>query len=61
MLLRMINTYEDSLKIPEHDRTPAGEISRKAEDGIEIFDGEYDFYQIEDFAVKLQINMQTTY
>lgn len=52
VLQRIINTYEDYLGIPEHDWTPAKEISRRTETVIEIFDGEYDLYRIEDFAVK---------
>lgn len=52
LLQRMIDIYENYLGIPEHDRTPAGEISRRTENGIEIFDGEYDLYRIENFAVK---------
>lgn len=52
LLQRIIDAYENYLGIPEHDRTPAGEIIRRTENGIEIFDGEYDLYRIEDFAVK---------
>lgn len=52
LLQRILDSYENYLGIPGHDRTPAGEISRRTENGIEVFDGEYDLYQIEDFAVK---------
>ena len=60
LLQRMIDTYEGFLGILEHDRTPAGEISRRTENGIEIFDGEYDIYQIEDFAVKCFLTVDDT-
>ena len=52
LLQRIIDSYENYLGFPGHDRTTVREISRRTENGIEVFDGEYDLYQIEDFAVK---------
>lgn len=48
---RIIDAYEEYQGIPEYDRTPAREISTRTENGIEIFDGEHNLYQIEDLAV----------
>lgn len=52
LLQRIINVYENYLGIPEYDQTPAREISRRTRNGIEINDGEYNLYRIENFAVK---------
>ena len=52
LLDRLINAYEEYQGIPEYDRTPAKEVSRRTESGMEIFDGEYNCYRIEDFLVK---------
>ncbi len=52
LLDRIINAYEEYQGIPEYDRTPAKEVSRRTENGMEIFDGEYNCYRIEDFLVK---------
>lgn len=47
LLDRIINAYEEYQGIPEYDRTPAKEVSRRTENGMEIFDGEYNCYRIE--------------
>lgn len=49
---RIISAYEDSLNIPCEEQTPSREITRRTPDGIEIFDGVYNAYVIEDFLVK---------
>lgn len=49
---RIVNAYEGSLGIREEEQTPVSQITRRTERGIEIFDGAYDLYQVEDFAVK---------
>ena len=51
LLDRIINAYEEYQGIPEYDRTPAKEVSRRTENGMEIFD------QIEDFLVKCSFSI----
>lgn len=52
LLCRIISAYEDYAGIPAENQTPVSEIIRRTDNGIEIFDGAYDLYVIEDFAVK---------
>lgn len=49
---RIINAYEDTLGIHEADLTPVSQITRRMDQGIEVADGEYNIYQMGDFAVK---------
>lgn len=48
---RIINAYEDTLGIREADFTPVSQITRRTERGMEVFDGTYDVYEIDGFAV----------
>ena len=52
LMERIITTYEDSLGITFEEQTPVSEITRRTTDGIEIFDGAYDAYILDDFAIK---------
>ena len=52
LMERIITTYEDSLCIPCEEQTPVSEITRRTADGIEIFDGAYDVYILDDFVIK---------
>ena len=49
---RIVNAYEGSQGIREEEQTPVSQITRRTGQGIEVFDGAYDIYRIEDFAVK---------
>lgn len=49
---RIVSTYEDYLGVPLEDQTPVPQIIRRTGKGIEIFDGAYDLYLIEGFAVR---------
>lgn len=49
---RIISAYEDYQNIPPESHTPTDQITRRTCHGIEIYDGEYNLYLIEDFAVK---------
>ena len=52
LMERIITTYEDSLGITCEEQTPVSEIMRRTANGIEIFDGAYDAYILDDFAIK---------
>lgn len=52
LLHRIITTYEDFLGISNEDQTPIVETTRWTDNSIEIFNGEYDLYIIEGFAIK---------
>lgn len=49
---RIINACEDTMGIHEADFTPVSQITRRTNNGIEVWDGEHNIYQIRDFAVK---------
>lgn len=49
---RIVSAYEDYLRIPIEDQTPAAEITRRTDTGIDIFDGAHNLYVIEGFAIK---------
>ena len=48
---RIINTYEDTLGIREADLTPVSQMTRRTDRGIEVFDGAYDVYKMDRFAI----------
>ena len=48
---RIINAYEDTLGIREADLTPVSQITRRTDRGIEVFDGAYDVYEMNGFAI----------
>lgn len=52
LMERIITAYEDSLGIPYEEQTPVSEITRRTAEGIEIFDGAYDSYILDNFAIK---------
>ena len=52
LMERIITAYEDSLGITYEEQTPASEITRRTAEGIEIFDGAYDTYILDDFVIK---------
>ena len=52
LMERIVSAYEDSLGIPYEEQTPVSEIMRRTADGIEIFDGAYDAYVLDDFVIK---------
>lgn len=52
LMERIVSAYEDSLGIPYEEQTPVSEITRRTADGIEIFDGAYDAYVLDDFVIK---------
>lgn len=52
LMERIITAYEDSLGITCEEQTPVSEITRRTADGIEIFDGAYDAYVLDDFVIK---------
>lgn len=49
---KIIDAYEDYRGIPKKVWTFSEEISRRTETGIEVFDGPFNFYCIQKFAVK---------
>lgn len=49
---RIVSAYEDYQSIPLESHTPTDQITRRMCRGIEIHDGEYNLYLIEDFAVR---------
>lgn len=49
---KIIDAYEDYRGIPKKAWTFSEEISRRTEIGIEVFDGPFNFYCIQKFAVK---------
>ena len=52
LIERIVSAYEDSFSIPYEEQTPVSEITRRTADGIEIFDGAYDAYVLDDFVIK---------
>ena len=48
---RIINVYEDTLGIREADLTLVSQITRRTGQGIEVFNGAYDVYEINGFAI----------
>lgn len=48
---RIINAYEDTLGIREADLTLVSQITRRTGQGIEVFNGAYDVYEINGFAI----------
>ena len=49
LLDRIINAYEEYQGIPEYDRTPAKEVSRRAENGMETFE------HMKEFAAEIPV------
>lgn len=52
LMERIITAYEEHLGISYEEQTPVSEITRRTADGIEIFDGAYDAYVLDDFVIK---------
>lgn len=52
LMERIITAYEDNLAISYEEQTPVSEITRRTAEGIEIFDGAYDSYILDDFVIK---------
>lgn len=50
---KIIDTYEkEYLGAEPYDYTPISQITRRTSDGLLVFDGAFDLYMIEDFAIK---------
>lgn len=52
LLQRIITEYEENLGIPSEEQTPVNAITRRSARSIEIFDGAYDAYILDGFAIK---------
>lgn len=52
LMERIITAYEDNRAISYEEQTPVSEITRRTAEGIEIFDGAYDSYILDDFVIK---------
>ncbi len=52
LMERIVTAYEDSFGIDREEQTPVYEITRRTAEGIEIFDGAYDAYILDDFVIK---------
>lgn len=50
---KIVDTYESEyLDTESYGRTPVSQITRRTSDGLLVFDGAFDLYAMEDFAIK---------